>query len=273
MEKFMYLFDFEFKRNLKCYIGLVSSICIILFINLILNLRNYNFIMKEKIADKGIEELYNISGNFNFSNLITPSTCLIFTLGIVACLSYSLIIWMRDFKGKNKSIYTLLMIPSGRIKIYISKLLNILCLVYMYLMSFIMVLLISYKILPKFMEGKITTIGFVQDTSYILGMWLPYNFVDFIGLYVLLITAIISTIFTIILINKSSHKVTKIMPTLICIIVGLFFIPTILILIFLLILGVSLSKSPFILVSIGSIVTIVGCFLISQNILNRKLDF
>jgi len=259
------MFDFEFKRNLKYYIGLIITMCSILTVNLILNLKNYNKIMKENLTNKSIQEIYNSVGSFNFGNLITDITTIIFNLGISLCLIYSFVIWARDFNGKSKSIYTLLTLPSDRMKIYFSKLLNILCLIYMYIISFVVTLFINYKILPKHMLGKVSEMGFVQDTSYALGKLLPYNFIDFIGIYVFLIISIICTIFTFILINKCSNKPNRV-------IIKLMFIPLCLFFTSMLFLGILLSGNVEISIIIYSIGYILICLFNSKDLLNNKID-
>lgn len=265
MDKFMYLFDFEFKRNLKYYIGLVITMCTILTINLILNLKIYNKAIKEELDNQSIEEIYNKVGGFNFENLITEIATLIFIVGISLCLIYSFVIWARDFNGKSKSIYTLLTLPSDRMKIYFSKLLNILCLIYMYIISFVVTLFINYKILPNYMLGKVSKMGFVQDTSYALGRLLPYNFIDFIGVYVFLIIAIICTIFIFILIGKCSNKPDRIITKLILIPIGLFTL--------MVILGILLSGNTEISIIIYSIGYIAICISTSKILLNNKIDW
>ena len=266
MKKFIYMVDFEFKRNLKYYIGFIITMCSILFINLVINLKNYNEIIKEKTNLRTLENIYDISGGFNFSNLISDATRIIFVVGLILCLAYSLVIWMRDFRGKNKSIYTLLMIPNQRIKIYFSKYLNILAFIYMYIMSFLLTLFIAYNILPKFMLGNKTSFGFVRETIYELGIIIPYNFVDFVCIYIFLMTASIFTIFTLILKNKSLTKAKKILMNIIC-------IPGFIIIFYASVLGALLSPSPSFILVIYTLAIIFACLKASKKLLSNSIDF
>lgn len=200
MNKLIYLYDFDFKRNIKIYLAVIIAICSGLFISMVNSLKDYNYVIEDILKNKSIE---NTVGLITFENIIPDSAIVIFIVGLAICILYSFIIWNRDFYGKNKSIYTLLMLPENRMKIYLGKLLNIISFTYMYIISFTATLFVGYKLLAGKMVGDVVSYGFVQDTIYKFGMMIPYNFTDFIVGYVLFLIATVSFVFNVILRTKS----------------------------------------------------------------------
>ncbi len=201
MGKLTALFDFEFNRNKRNYIIIISIFCFLLIAKLIINLNSYNYIMN-KIVSK-INTKQNL-GTFGFNNLITYNEVLLFLIGLGVCLLYSIIIWNKDFVGKNKSIYTLYMLPQSKINMYISKFLNIISLVYMYVIFYILTLFIAYKLMPSMMNGSIRNFGFstsIIDTFFIV---FPFSLDTFIYNYVIVLINIISIIFMFLLFIRYS---------------------------------------------------------------------
>ncbi|RDY27531.1 hypothetical protein CHL78_008680 [Romboutsia weinsteinii] len=263
MNKLMYLYEYELKRNIKAYLAVIALICVSLFLLILNNLNNYNYVIKEVFKNKSIE---NTIGFATFGNIIPSCAVVIFIIGLLICNLYSFIIWRKDFSGKNKSIYTLLMIPENRMKIYISKLLNIVSFTYMFIIAFVATLFVSYCLLSEKMSGDTISFGFAQDTIYKFGSIIPYNFIDFIVGYVLLLTATISFIFTLILLNKSIKKCSAILKLILFTVLIYFWIGIIVTTFF-------FSKNVILGTILYSSITIVVCFFISKNILNNKIEF
>ena len=208
MDKLMYLFNFEFKRNKEAYFNIVTISCTIFLFDIIFNLYKYNKVMTKVIGTR-LTTLTNRIGSTSFENLLNQEMMSIFVYGLIVCILYSIVIWKKDFSSSNKSIYTLATIPLGRIYIYMSKFLNILCLVYMYITGFMVLTLVAYNILPRFMEGNVVSFGFAKDTIYILGKYIPYSIEQFVLVYVFLMSSAISLLFTLVLIKhllKSNVK-------------------------------------------------------------------
>lgn len=267
MDKLMNLFDFEFKRNLKYYIIIILFSCTSLFINLIINLKNHNDGINETLQTKTIKEIINRTGSFNFSNLIIGNTMIIIMIGLLICILYSVFIWQREFIFKNKSINSLMMMPQGRGIVYISKLLNVLCLVYVYIISIVVTLFIAYKILPNFMLGNIEDLSFVQSTIYSLS-FLPYTFTDFIIEYVFLLLSFITILFAITLSYKAqNNKSSKIIVQIVIIIC----LPLIMLVPMAIVLFIPLLSNTNIII-ISSVV-IIGGYILNKKILNKKIDF
>ena len=266
MEKLMRLFDFEFKRNFKNYLVIVITMCIALMAHLIFNVRKFNKTIDELLKTKTMEEITDRSQALSFDNIINEFTIVIFVVGLGVCLLYSIYIWEREFLFKNKSISTLMMMPQGRGKVYISKLLNIVCLAYMYIMSFTMTLFIAYKILPKYMSGSLVSMGFVEDTIYKLGANIPYNFTDFIVGYIFLLSALISFLFT------CTLRVKTIKNTIAKAMIGMLFIVSLPFLLFFGVMLVALDNSNIIVMAVSTISVIVF-YKLSTYMLNNKIDF
>lgn len=265
MSKFMYLFDFEFKRNFKNYIKIISGFCILLVVWLIGNLKDYNYIINKALRGKDPTTLSKTIGTMSFDNIVTSSETELFAIGLVVCILYSVIIWKKDFSGKSKSIYTLAMLPQDRMNIYISKFLNILCFVYMYVISFTLVLFLSYNILPHFMKGDVVSLGFIKDTIYKFGMYIPYSVETFITVYVFLLSSVISVIFTL---NIGNYFMRNILKMIVVLIIGASIYIT-------LPLGVAnsiINKNLSLVICICSSLIIVVCGLISKRLLS-KIDF
>lgn len=167
--------------------------------------------------------------------------------------------------SSNKSIYTLAKLPLGRGQIYLSKFLNILCLVYMYVTGFMMVILLAYNILPRFMEGNVVSLGFAKDTIHILGMYLPYSIGQFVTVYVFLISSVISLMFTLILTKYSIKSNLKFIGILI---VMYFVFASLKSMILTSVDTANLSAIIIVL----STISVIICTLINKIILNR-MDF
>ena len=158
-----------------------------------------------------MEEITARVGSFNFSNLIIGNTSIVISIGFFICILYSIFIWQREFIFKNKSINTLMMMPQSRGIVYISKLINMVCFIYIYIISIVLTLFIAYKILPNFMIGNIETLSFVLSTMYKLSLFTSYTFTDFIIEYVFLLPSLITVIFTCTLFCKCyTNKFSKI---------------------------------------------------------------
>ena len=265
MEKLMYLFNFEFKRNFEAYLNIVTISCAIFLFNIISNFSKYNEVVGKIFGKSKVTTLTNTVGSMSFENILDKGDMNLFVYGLAVCVLYSIIIWRRDMSSSNKSIYTLAKLPLGRGQIYLSKFLNILCLVYMYVTGFMMVTLLAYNILPRFMEGNVVSLGFAKDTIHILGMYLPYSIGQFVTVYVFLISSVISLMFTLILTKYSIKSNLKFIGILI---VMYFIFASLKSMILTSVDTANLSAIIIVL----STISVIICTLINKIILNR-MDF
>ncbi|MCR1522111.1 hypothetical protein NQ894_17320 [Clostridioides difficile] len=270
MKDLIRLFEFELKRNIKNYIFIIICCCSFVILNIVKNLNDYNYIIENAVKSEQLTkignmiETVNVTGFSSFRNIM-GSTESWFMFGIIACICYAFFIWYRDFNGRSKSIYTLIMLPKNRINIYISKLLNILFLVYSYTVVLTISLFIASKLLPRHMLGNVTNYGFVQETIYELKMLLPYSFEILFVEYIFLLIGFVSVVFTSILINKSIYKVSTLISFLFLVIEILVFIISIEFII-------PYEYSDVFTVLYSSI-NIFVCSLISNKLLKQKIDF
>lgn len=268
MNKLINLFDFEFKRNLKHYITIIFLACVCLFINLTLNLKTHNEGIKEALQTKTMEEITARVGGFNFSNLIIGNTSIVIAIGFVICVLYSIFIWQKEFIFKNKSINTLMMMPQGRDIVYISKLMNMVCFIYIYIISIVITLFIAYKILPNFMIGNIENLSFVQSTMYKLSLFIPYTIIDFIIEYIFLLPSLITILFVFTLSYKyCTHKFSKVIVQIILV----FSLPFVIFAPLAFVLFMPLINNSIIILI--SIVVIISGYILSKKILNNRLDY
>lgn len=265
MDKLMYLFNFEFKRNKEAYFNIVTISCTIFLFNMISNLYKYNKVISKVIRGGDSTTLTKTIGSTSFENLLDKEFMSIFIYGLIVCILYSIIIWKKDFSSSNKSIYTLATIPLSRGYIYVSKFLNILCLVYMYITGFMILTLLAYNILPRFMEGNVVSLGFAKDTIYILGKYLPYSIEQFVLVYVFLMSGAISVMFTLVLTKHLLKSNVKFIGILIIGFIGFSMLNN-------LILNKITTISLNTMIICLSIFIISICTLINRKILNT-MDF
>lgn len=246
MKELINLYEIEFKKNYRVYIVGITIMTLVLIFNLVSNLNDYNYVIENTLRSDNIA---TIIGSTIFENVLTSNIKDVFIIGILSCVFYTVIIWSVDFIGANKSIYTLLMLPQNRMYIFISKVMNIMTFIYMYMISYISTLYIANLIIPKLMSTEVIDNGFVQNTIYTVGSIFPYNLNEFFLIYVMLLLAAVSLLSVVcmsILLKDKKIKVIKII--LYAIISVSFYIGFIIL---------SITKKPTISISIYSVVVIM----------------
>src|SRR5699024_77857 len=107
-------------------------------------------------------------------------------IGVASVLFYIFFIWYRDWFGKNTFIYRLLMLPTERVNIYLSKLVTIL----MMTLSFIAVQLLALIgeiqvmkwIVPSHFLQELSVRG-VLRSNIDTGLLFPGSFLEFVLYY------------------------------------------------------------------------------------------
>lgn len=208
MRRYLKLVHFELDRFAKIYLGLIIMTIVAQLAGVIVKSRAYL-----RTADYRISEEYNSLeaylrdyGKLSFDDL---TSTLWFAGPIILCIAalifYCFLIWYRDWFGKNTFIYRLLMLPTARIHIYLTKATAI----------FLMVLgLVSLQLLLLPLEVKVfeftvpaslrADLGVRQiiNNFWILSMLVPRTFMTFVLAYG---TGFMSVfvLFTIILFERS----------------------------------------------------------------------
>ncbi|AWZ48797.1 hypothetical protein C3495_08245 [Clostridiaceae bacterium 14S0207] len=206
--KFWYLLNHEIYKSLKIVIPFF-----------ILSFLGHLLIVKDRITNiKGIIEAFLSEGNtigafiseqgkISLFNVITEDDLLkmFICLGLLVIFLYAIIIWLGEWIGNNKTIYTLLMLPISRHKIILSKFSAIFLLGSTYLSLHIGTLFIDNIILknliPKEVFFSMNPIKAFLERNYRCNIF-PYNLVDF-NMYILIIIAIVFLIFSCVLLERS----------------------------------------------------------------------
>ncbi len=79
---------------------------------------------------------------------------LLLSLGVMGAILYTAAIWLKDWNGSHKNIYTYMMIPGNKMKIYAAKMMNSLFFVYMVMIFETIALFISKLIFNATFASK-----------------------------------------------------------------------------------------------------------------------
>ncbi|GAA0431045.1 hypothetical protein GCM10008983_04410 [Lentibacillus halophilus] len=188
MNRFVKLVNFELSRFMKVYLVLIAMTVIVQVAGVIVKANGYmadaNKAMYEDMLSQ--EQFLEKYGQMAF---IDVARSLWFmgpiTICVAALIFYVFIIWYRDWLGKNTFIYRLLMLPTARLNIYVSKMITI----------FLMVLgLVSVQLIFLPLENNVLkwmvptdfrsdmTVSQIINWKY-LSMLVPQTFSEFVLYY------------------------------------------------------------------------------------------
>lgn len=276
MSKILALSNIELRKNLKFYYIYCATILVS-----IIAVNGYYIYMSATTYD--LTEMYRnqIGGVFYGAMILEGNMVihLLLSLGVIGAILYTSAIWLKDWNGSHKNIYTYMMIPGNNMKIYAAKMLNSLFFVYMVMICKTIALFVSKSIFNMTFASKCNIIdtsfnadlSFASDTLFVCS-----NAIDFLIeniLYVFLIITVISTLM--IIITSMKNK------TLGFIVLGIFvFIAAI----FGVNIGSASSKIYQILLNMGitdnmvvanimiAIIVSIICTAISYFLSNRKMS-
>ena len=227
--KILTLFDMEFKRVQKLYFLMLSLLTMgnigifilgvyraILDVRVERGLKVGISILKEEIGQ-------HMLLRFQLSTFIYDLSSMIFAICIIACLLYSFFIWYRDFHGKSKSIYTLLMLPENRFIIFISKFITMIALFFgviltQYLCWAVYIFILSKYTNMPFMD-MLESMKNLRELTYMFGFNIIICPVEFLVKIILTAIVAISTLFTTSLIFLSKRKVGWILGTIYAVVI------------------------------------------------------
>jgi len=207
MKRFLKLVNFEFNRFFKIYLVLIGMTIIFQLVGLFFQARSYlskaNKLIYEDLMPK--EEFLNMYGPMtmhSFMNSLwfagTIAIC------IVTLLIYVFFIWYRDWLGKNTFIYRLLMLPTNRINIYLSKAVTIL----LFVLGLVALQLILFTIESEMLTWLVPDdlrldLSLLQITSYpYLFFLFPKTLFEFVIFYGIGMIAVLA-LFTFIIFERS----------------------------------------------------------------------
>ncbi|MGL5693013.1 MAG: hypothetical protein ACRCXA_02990 [Peptostreptococcaceae bacterium] len=214
MNKILTLYDMEFKRIYKLYFG-----ALLLFIGanisgVLLALYNVCRYTSEKVKiEISIELLKRTTAKELLLKQIIGdifrSMNSLFMFAIIICILYSFVIWYRDFMGKNKSIYTLYMLPINKFDIYLSKLMMVVSLIFGIILTEILVWIMSSLIITN--VTSVSMNEFIEVISkinaYDILSFIRFSTIEFIMVNILGVISAIMSIFTGVIIHKSFKKI------------------------------------------------------------------
>lgn len=201
MRKIMTLVNIEINRIFKFLVGILGLYAVIQTIYTIITINNVksSLIYDAKRYNLTLEQ-FLYSNNFSSSNLLQfVQNNATVSGGIAVCILvviYGFIIWYREWFGNNKVVYTLMMLPLNRMKIYISKFITIFLIIFSMLSTFTIVQAINYQlvmyIIPQCKNINISFMSYVYNNHYL--SFIPTNMLEFL-VYVSEIFVVIAIIF------------------------------------------------------------------------------
>lgn len=124
MKSYVKLVNFELGRFIKIYLVLAGITIISQLSGTVFMANGYMGSFNEAIYNDGvsIEQFLERYGQISLINLLSiPWFNLPILFAAAALVFYCFFIWYRDWFGKNTFIYRLLMLPTARLNIYLSK--------------------------------------------------------------------------------------------------------------------------------------------------------
>lgn len=157
--KFIYLLNNEVSKNLKIFISFLVLFLlghIGLFTWVIISINGH---IKGHISTgKTLESYIAQNGKCSFSTILDnvgPQILMVICFGILIIFLYAIIIWLREWFGNNKTVYTLMSLPVSRHSIILSKFICILIMGATFISTHILALFVDDFILSNFMASEI----------------------------------------------------------------------------------------------------------------------
>ncbi|MEQ8156689.1 MAG: hypothetical protein ABRQ25_17745 [Clostridiaceae bacterium] len=201
MRKIMTLVNIEVNRIFKFLTAILGLYAVIQTMYTIVLINNEKTRMLEASKESGLtmEQYigYSFVNPYYWSSFVKNRAA--FMGGAAVCiliLIYGLIIWYREWFGNNKVVYTLMMLPVDRTKIYISKFITMLMLIFSMLTAFVIVQFINYMLvvnmLSQYIKMDISFISFIYYNNSL--SFIPVNILEF-SIYISEILIVVALIF------------------------------------------------------------------------------
>ncbi|MGL4913251.1 MAG: hypothetical protein ACRC3Y_12565 [Romboutsia sp.] len=209
MNNILNIYNIELKRVYKWFLGLLAFLIVG---NIGLVSSTINNIIKDVAERTKVKPSVNLMKLQEFKTLLYEhgsremyySVMMLFGLMIIFCLIYALVIWYRDFYSKNKTGYTLFMLPQNKFNIYIAKALTVITMIYITTLTQILLFFIEFNIVKSLASLSNNDMNYLfkytMDSS--LNLIQPY-FMDFIMINVIGVILAVVVIFTGVMIHKS----------------------------------------------------------------------
>ncbi|MED3910725.1 hypothetical protein P4597_16350 [Peribacillus simplex] len=208
MMRYIKLVNFEINRFSKIYLSLLLITLVSQFAGVIIVTKSLLKDARDIMSEERLSEAAYITnyGSIEFSHI---AHTLLFVgpiaLSAVALIFYIFLIWYRDWFGKNTFIYRLLMLPTSRLSIYLSKATAIFLMV-LGLIAFQIIILpmenaLFHSNVPEALLNEMSTFD-IAKISPILSLIIPSTFTQFLLSYGIGLM-IMSILFTAIMFERS----------------------------------------------------------------------
>ncbi|MFD4929661.1 hypothetical protein ACFWMS_12095 [Peribacillus butanolivorans] len=209
MMRYIKLVNFEINRFSKIYLSLLLITLVSQFVGVIIGTKNYLDGAKETMSVEKLTEAAYVT-NYNGIDFTQITNSLWFlgpiALSAVALIFYIFLIWYRDWFGKNTFIYRLLMLPTSRLSIYLSKATAIFLMVLGLIALQIIILpmenaLFNSYVPESLLNTEMSTFSIVKMNS-VLNLVIPSTFTQFLLSYGIGLM-VMSILFTAIMFERS----------------------------------------------------------------------
>ncbi|MFB7640963.1 hypothetical protein [Peribacillus butanolivorans] len=232
MMRYLKLVNFEINRFSKIYLSLLLITLLSQFAGVIIVTKNFlnrahDIMSEEKISEAAYVTNY---GGIDFTQI---ASSLWFqgpiALSAVALVFYIFLIWYRDWFGKNTFIYRLLMLPTSRLSIYLSKATAIFLMVLGLIAFQIIILpmenaLFNSNVLETFLNMEMSSSA-ITEANRVLTLIIPSTFTQFLLSYGIGLM-VMSVLFTAIMFERSYRIKGIVLGLVYCgIAAALFFAP------------------------------------------------
>ncbi|MED3690974.1 hypothetical protein P4534_19585 [Peribacillus butanolivorans] len=190
MMRYLKLVNFEINRFSKIYISLLLITLVSQFVGVIIGTKSFlnrahDIMLEEKISEAAYVTNY---GGIDFTHIANTLWFLgPIALSAVALVFYIFLIWYRDWFGKNTFIYRLLMLPTSRLSIYLSKATAIFLMV-LGLIAFQIIILpmenaLFNSYVPELLLNMNMSTSSIMKFNGVLNLIIPTTFTQFLLSY------------------------------------------------------------------------------------------
>lgn len=208
MSRYIKLVNFEIKRFMKIYLGLIAMILVLQFAGVFVKSLGYMHQANQAMYEQSISKAQYIAnyGLMDFTQICRSSWFLSpIVISATVLLGYMFLIWYRDWFGKNTFIYRLLMLPTTRLNIYFAKATAILLFTLGLIALEIIILPIQISIFTRLVPADFRVdlpVTGILSSNYIISTIIPGTFIQFF-LYYSIGFMVVLVIFTAILLERS----------------------------------------------------------------------
>lgn len=209
MMRYLKLVNFEINRFSKIYISLLLITLVSQFAGVIIVTKSLLNDARKIMSDERLSEAAYLA-TYNGIDFTHIANTLWFqgpiALSAVALIFYIFLIWYRDWFGKNTFIYRLLMLPTSRLSIYLSKATAIFLMVLGLIAFQIIILpmenaLFNSNVPEAFLNAEMSTSS-IAKANPVLMLIIPSTFTQFLLSYGIGLM-VMSILFTAIMFERS----------------------------------------------------------------------